>query len=279
MNVLYKLFFSIPLLAPTMILSMQGYPVDLNEAAAYAISIGDTAMLAELLKYNEADVDHISMQTNLTLLQDAAQRNNLGALEVLLHYYHANLNKLGSNQLSPLQYAVDNNNFEAAHMLLRAGANASRVVTKQAVTDASLVRLLLCYSAPRTAENFVLLAAQRGDSKNVELLVKSDPDTVNYTNSLGWTPLIIAVMNGQACIVKLLIENKAQINTCDRQGLTALDWANKTNNSSIIDLLKSHNAQSGLDASHDYPSDNQSQLGNIVAWIFEGLNFFARTIA
>jgi uncharacterized protein len=43
--------------------------------------------------------------------------------------------------------------------------------------------------------------------------------------------------------VRVLLENGADVNAKDRDGMTALNWALKSGHSRIIELLKAHGAK------------------------------------
>lgn len=61
---------------------------------------------------------------------------------------------------------------------------------------------------------------------------------VNYQNTKGETALIRAVMKGAKDNVKILIENNADINLKDKNGNTAMDYAQKSNYNEIVKILK-----------------------------------------
>ncbi|MDD7886148.1 ankyrin repeat domain-containing protein [Flavivirga sp. 57AJ16] len=61
------------------------------------------------------------------------------------------------------------------------------------------------------AINFLQSAIQSGDREQVEALIKCHPNLINAKDSRGFTPLIFAAYFGKIDIVKLLIENNADI--------------------------------------------------------------------
>jgi ankyrin repeat protein len=58
-------------------------------------------------------------------------------------------------------------------------------------------------------------------------------------NNVGDTPLIMAVAKGYEGVVKLLLENGANVNLADSQG-TPRAWAMRTGHADIADLLRQH---------------------------------------
>lgn len=82
-----------------------------------------------------------------------------------------------------------------------------------------------------------MLAAQKGDAKIVETLIKNGAD-VNITNSKnGATALIIAANDGHVKVVEVLLKNNADVNIKAGNGMTALDAAKYGKNQSIIKML------------------------------------------
>ncbi len=87
--------------------------------------------------------------------------------------------------------------------------------------------------------NALLFAAYRGNINIVKLLINNGAN-VNSKNSSGQTPLIIASSLGHREVVQYLLEKNATINIRDRNGKTALRYT-KTN--SIKTLLLSKGAK------------------------------------
>jgi hypothetical protein len=61
------------------------------------------------------------------------------------------------------------------------------------------------------------------------------------------TALILAAKNGHVDCVKILLGRDAQINFVDREEMTALDYATKNKDETMIKFLKSHGARTGKD--------------------------------
>lgn len=68
-------------------------------------------------------------------------------------------------------------------------------------------------------------AAADGDTAMVEKLIKAQPDLVNLKDNDGATPLHHAAAKGQLAVVKLLIDNKADVNAQKNDGVTPLHVA------------------------------------------------------
>lgn len=73
--------------------------------------------------------------------------------------------------------------------------------------------------------------------------IKAYRGEMNLTNKNGQTALMFAAGRGQAEIVRLLILEKADINTADKSGATALSISVQNRNETIINLLKKAGAK------------------------------------
>ncbi len=60
-------------------------------------------------------------------------------------------------------------------------------------------------------------------------------------------PLIIAVKNGDAAMVKLLISHGADVNLTDNQGNTAMIYAKVRADAKMIEILKNAGAKNPFD--------------------------------
>lgn len=77
--------------------------------------------------------------------------------------------------------------------------------------------------------------------KNYNSIVKAllnNKANVNTADANGTTALHYAVINGNEIIVKYLVDAKADISLKDKRGKTALDYAITSNEEAIIKILK-----------------------------------------
>jgi prolyl 4-hydroxylase len=80
-------------------------------------------------------------------------------------------------------------------------------------------------SIPKSAH----LAAQQGEVELLNAEIKKKKDVVNAKDSNGWTPLHEGARSGHLEVVKLLVENGADITArTGDEGGTALWWAKQT---------------------------------------------------
>jgi ankyrin repeat protein len=76
-------------------------------------------------------------------------------------------------------------------------------------------------------------------------LAASEPTTLIYRDTHGWTPLSLAASYGHEAIVKLLLEAKADIESRDTEyGRTPLSWAAEYGHEAIVKLLESYSSSS-----------------------------------
>jgi ankyrin repeat protein len=100
-------------------------------------------------------------------------------------------------------------------------------------------------------ENAMMLAALNGDIEMVKLLIDKEAEI----NKTGWTPLHYAATNGHDDIVKLLLDNSAYIDAGSPNGTTPLMMAARGGHVSTIKLL--------LDEGADPSIQNQLKLSAV----------------
>lgn len=82
------------------------------------------------------------------------------------------------------------------------------------------------------------LAANHGDSRDVELLLKAGA-AVNAQGDLGLTPLHYAASKGRLDIVKALVRSGADRNIKNEFGERPVDWARNAKQSEVVAYLES----------------------------------------
>lgn len=111
----------------------------------------------------------------------------------------------------------------------------------------------------RAGENALMMAALNGDMGLVKLLLSKNV----AVNKQGWTPLHYAATNGHDDVVQLLIEHSAQVDAPSPNGTTPLMLAARGDHLSTIKLLLTNGAAlnaknqpglTALDFAHIYRS-------------------------
>lgn len=106
---------------------------------------------------------------------------------------------------------------------------------KEAASDGNVSRLLVILNKK---SNEYMDVNGRGMPDSICSLIDGREDK---------TALILAAKNGHVDCVKILLRRDAQINFVDREEMTALDYATKNKDETMIKFLKSHGARTGKD--------------------------------
>ncbi len=129
----------------------------------------------------------------------------------------ADVNAAESDSSTPLDWAIEANNFEIANLLIDAGADVN-AKTRYNITP-------------------LALAAGNGNARIIERLLKAGVDA-NGMSEDGETALMTAARNGKVEAVKMLLTHGAQVNAIEPyKGQTALMWAAGEGNSDAAAML------------------------------------------
>ncbi|CAD5115819.1 DgyrCDS4758 [Dimorphilus gyrociliatus] len=135
------------------------------------------------------------------------------------------LNALNKDKQTPIILATTLNEYETVRLLLKEGADCSLRDTK--------------------GRNVVHIAVKYKAIKCLELICdkKHNEDIWNVTDYEGLTPLHYAVLGGDSKIVDLLIKSKVRIDAPDgKSGLSALSYAVDRDQKGICSALVSNGA-------------------------------------
>ncbi|MBN1130335.1 MAG: ankyrin repeat domain-containing protein [Chitinispirillaceae bacterium] len=152
--------------------------------------------------------------------------------------------------------AIDNNDFSVVAIFIEAGFNLNLQEKETKITGLNrslyngnipIAKLLISKGAsPLLADeidglplDIALFKSQWNPQyfQIAEMLIY-EGSPVNISNKNGESALILAVKAGQLQLVKLMIEKGADKNRKDREGKTALDWANELQHSEVSALLR-----------------------------------------
>lgn len=144
--------------------------------------------------------------------------------------------------------------------------------------NTSTILLFMLFSALTFAQSNVFQVARSGSLEDIKKLYKTDENIINTVNKDGYspltlacysgnyavvsflvnkvatingnskygTPLMAAVVKGETEIVKLLLEQDADVTLVDGQGVTALHYATIFKHSEIVKLLINSGANPNL---------------------------------
>jgi ankyrin repeat protein len=110
-------------------------------------------------------------------------------------------------------------------------------------TSALLERFRQVNAEDRYGRTPLSLAAENGHEAVVKLLLENNANIESQSIKYGLVPLSWAAKNGHKAVVKLLLENNADIEAKDFEyGLTPLLWAAKNGYEEVVKLLLDKNA-------------------------------------
>jgi len=200
----------------------------------------------------EADKVHSNGKTALMV---AAKQGDIERMKQLLGQ-GAGANRPNNNGGTPIMYAALSGDPDTVRLLLEHGARVNAVATNgwTALMIASVkgfvdvARLLLEYGAePNQTDVYswtpLMRAVYQQRPQVARLLAEHEQTRVNHRGENGVTALHLAVARGDAKAVELLLANGADPAIRDASGRTALDFARKNNDLSLLRLMKAGHAQ------------------------------------
>ncbi len=155
-----------------------------------AVIAGDEDLVRGLLTQHKGLTD-ASDAAGCTALQLAVEHSQLPLVQILLDH-GADLEAADASGRTPLHEAVERNNVPLATLLLRCGANA------EATMPGGMKPLWV--------------AASKGSESVAKLLLQCKADVESFNTKSGTTALFEAVNQGHIALIKLLLDNGADIN-------------------------------------------------------------------
>lgn len=201
-----------------------------SSALAEATKSGqDTVVNVILEGYADPEVKRRDVAV---VLGEAVWHKDTSLLQLLLEHVHIAENVDEAIQ-SALRRAASISNESATRLLLEAGADPNQ--RPEGYRDP-----IMHYAIRNSTDTSRSLRV-------VQLLVKAGGD-IESTNSMGWTPLLLAAKEGMTELVRFLLEMGASVATQELQtGRTALQWAAIAGDPESVHLLLQRQDQSTTD--------------------------------
>jgi ankyrin repeat protein len=222
----------------------------------------DSQNIKLLVEEGQANINHkspIDTSTPLIMLL-SNPKCRTDAIKTMINA-NADVNYEMKDGTRPIFYACLRGHQEPVSLLIKAGAEYSDLVHKQTGQNLMLiaasrgyfdiVRILIQnnvdinYKSPNGMHT-MFYAVHMGHEQTITLLLNLGLDVNIKMHELQVTPLHVAVMSGRPNIVKLLLENGADISATDNRGFTALEYAtqkaadNQPNAKEIVQILEEY---------------------------------------
>jgi type 1 glutamine amidotransferase len=180
-----------------------------------AIAKGDLNDVRVHLGLNPQCANKGARDTSRRPLEQAVLRNKT-EIALLLLESGADPNSVDASRRTPLHLAVERNNPAVAAALLKAGAKPNE----------------------RDKDGWTPLhhAAAKNQLATAKAILAGGAEAMTLSE-LGGTPLHEAAASGGAEIIRLLLDHKVDPKVKSKEGVTALDIANKYRNQPAIDVL------------------------------------------
>ena len=198
---------------------------------------GRTRMVRLLLEQG-AEVNHIN-NAGMTALMIAAMKGHVKTMRILIEH-KANVN-YARNGITALTLAASQGNTEAVTLLREHSAEFNPISDLAMLIEAAneghthVVRLLV-NCTDNQGNSALIIASVNGDTEMVRMLIEHKID-VNRADNNGDTALTRVSANGNKEMVELLIEHGADINHTTNNHGTALTIASENNHPKIVELL------------------------------------------
>jgi len=195
---------------------------------------------AKLVLAAGADVNRLNKWGRTPLM--LAAREGRDDVVAWLIAQHVDVNQKGNG--TALFYAVWNDHFAIAKMLLDAGANEKEaaasvlaysrrdtLLSSAAFTnDLPLIDLLIAHGASlddtdKMGRSVLIAALQQGAKAATITHLLEKGANINAQNSEGQTPLMLALNYQPVSVLGVLLDHGAQLEMKDNRGRTALMWA------------------------------------------------------
>ena len=173
-----------------------------------------------------------------TLLHNAVLFNKYDIAEYLVNNENVDVNAQDNNAYTPLLYATEKKQTDIAELLIK------KLVEKDntgnllnTMGNMKRVRGGFCLGSGQISKTPLYEASQNGSLDIVKLLAENKAD-LNKRAGNGVSPIDIAFQNDHLDIMKYLIEQGADINSTDNDGMSLISKAIVKKSKDSVDLVK-----------------------------------------
>lgn len=189
----------------------------------------ENPIIEEKDKINSALITETLLKNGATNLIDSKDKNGYNPVATSSIYgfndtvkklveYKANINIQDKNGLTPLIYAIEQDNKELANFLIENGADLNM--------------------AEKEYDRTPIFFSIENKNTNITEILISKGANVNAVDKNGVTPLNIAIKeDGNIDIIKLLVKNKADLNILTEEGDSLIEYAINKNDTDMIQTL------------------------------------------
>ena len=203
---------------------------------------GNILMAASGSKFNNNK--NISA-VDLKLLESLSQ-NSAKIMQMIIDKVDKKLINDSLEGKTPLIIAVGNSYIDTAKILIENGADVNAIdfegwrALSYAVNngDIEIAKLLLENKAKIKDELLIAIKSPIVESRiNMMKLLIDNKANINYTDENGFTPLNIAIESGDMELTKFLITNGANVNSLMQDGVSLIGYAIAQNNMDLLQIL------------------------------------------
>ena len=230
---------------------------------------GNIMMAAAGSKFNNSND---KSPVDLTLLEKSAE-NSAKIMQMIIDKVDKKLINDSLEGKTPLIIAVGNSYIDTAKILIENGANINAVdiegwsALSYAINngDIEIAKLLLENKVKIKDELLIEIKSPIVESRiNIMKLLIENGANINYTDENGFNPLNIAIESGDMELTKFLITNGANVNSLMQDGVSLIGYAIAQNNMDLLQILIENGANVNYtngDSWADTPLKTASRLG------------------
>ncbi|XP_036293033.2 transient receptor potential cation channel subfamily A member 1 [Pipistrellus kuhlii] len=244
----------------------------------YAAEEGDIGLMETIISDSSCDVLNVMDSDGNTPLHRATEKNQVESVRFLLSK-GANPNLQNHSMMAPLHLAVQGMHNEVAQVLMEhSGTNVNlegengntAVIIACAKDNSEALQMLLKNGAKPCKSNKlgcfpIHQAAFSGSKKCMEIILKFGEENgydrvshINFVNNGKASPLHMAVQSGDLSMIKMCLDNGAQVELMENGKCTALHFAATQGATEIVKLMissysGSNDIVNAVDGNHETP--------------------------